>query len=101
MLKCRRNMLLHESSKIGLFRTRTAAFTLAEVAMCVATAGVIFAGVLAGYVQSTRRAQYSEHAREALGFAKVIESGASTIKESGQQVIVASTVSGPAVSVAD
>ena len=50
-----------ELSKIGLFKKRAAAFTLAEVTMCIAVTGIIFIGILVGYVQSTRNAERAEH----------------------------------------
>jgi prepilin-type N-terminal cleavage/methylation domain-containing protein len=37
-------------------KNRKAAFTLAELLMCVAVTGVIFAGILGGYFHSTFQA---------------------------------------------
>jgi hypothetical protein len=41
---------------------------LAEVMMCVAISGVIFAGILAGYVQSAQHVERAEPAPAVVGF---------------------------------
>jgi type II secretory pathway pseudopilin PulG len=38
---------------------RAWAFTLVEVVMCIAIAGLVFGGILTGYVQSAKRAEWS------------------------------------------
>ena len=62
-------MRLRGSSNNGLAAKSVAAFTLAEVMMCVAVAGITLTGILAGYVQSVSHAGRSEQALATLGFA--------------------------------
>ena len=52
---------------LGTKTKRRQAFTLAEVTMCVVVAGVIFTGILTGYVHSARSAERSERALAVLG----------------------------------
>jgi hypothetical protein len=39
--------------------TLAAAFTLMEVTMCILIAGIVFGGILMGYIQSAKRAEWS------------------------------------------
>lgn len=61
-------MRLRDVSGTRPLGDHTFAFTLAEVVISVAVIGVIFAGILAGYIQSARRAEWSGYslAAEAL-----------------------------------
>lgn len=49
-------------------RHRTAAFTLAEVTMSILIAGVIFGGILTGYIQSGKRAEWSGYSLAAQAY---------------------------------
>ncbi len=75
-------MLLRKPLRTGSYRTKSAAFTLAEVTMCIAVAGVIISGIFAGYLQFTNRAQHSEAALSVLGLvqAKDCESPVETLE---------------------
>lgn len=52
-------MYLMETAQRRWRVKRTRGFTLAEVVMAIAVMGMIFAGVLSGYVLSARRAEWS------------------------------------------
>jgi hypothetical protein len=60
---------LEESPQIDPFGNRAAAFTSAEVMMCLALTGLICIGILASYVQSVRDAEHSAQSRTVLGLA--------------------------------
>jgi type II secretory pathway pseudopilin PulG len=51
------------------WRRSTAAFTLAEVVTAVAIIGIIFGGILAGYVQTARRAEWTGYSLAAQALA--------------------------------
>ena len=55
-----------ELPNVGLFNKRVAAFTLAEVTMCVAVTAIIFTGILTGYVHLSRNAERSESSEHSL-----------------------------------
>lgn len=62
-------MHLIDLSRKGRRTARLSAFTLAEVVMSVGIVAVVFGGVLAGYIQSARRAEWSGYALAAQGLA--------------------------------
>lgn len=58
----------------------TAGFTLAEVVISVAVTGLVFAGILTGYVQSARNAEWSGYSLAAQALAvQQIEQGRSAV----------------------
>lgn len=59
---------------------RAAGFTLAEVVIAIAVTGLVFAGVLSGYVQSARNAEWTGYSLAAQALAvQQIEQGRSAI----------------------
>lgn len=55
-------------------------FTLAEVVISIAVTGLVFAGILAGYVQSARRAEWSGYSLAAQALAiQQLEQGRSAV----------------------
>lgn len=70
-------------------RQRAAAFTLIEVTMSIIIAGMVFGGILTGYIQSGRRAEWSGYslAVQAYGIQQLEQARAATWDVSAEVVV--------------
>jgi hypothetical protein len=93
-------MFIQKKTGYAFLRARAAAFTLAEVVICIFVAAVLFAGMLSCYIQGAYRAEWSGYSLAAqslaiqqLEYAKsaVWDNQVSPVKNEIQSVLTVTT----------